>query len=239
VILAGIGQDRLVAPDAKPAPDAKTASDSITAPDSVTAAVISSGVVAVLRAPTADGFSAVADILVAAGITAIEVTLTSRGAVDAIAGLRRQLPENAVVGAGTVLTADQAKASVDAGAAFLVSPVLDLALAGGFGVPFYPGGLTPTEIFAAHRAGAQLVKLFPAAAVGPRYVKDLHAPLPGVRIMPTGGIGIGDVAGWLTAGAAAVGLGSPLMGDAAAGGSLVALADRARRAADAVAFARS
>ena len=163
----------------------------------VTAAVVRSGVVAVLRAPTADGFAAVADVLVEAGITAIEVTLTSRGAIDALAGLRRQLPPSAVVGAGTVLTADDAKAAVDAGAAFLVSPLLDPALGGGFGVPFYPGGLTPTEMFTAHRAGAPLVKLFPAATVGPRYLKDLHGPLPDVRIMPTGGIDIGDIATWL------------------------------------------
>jgi 2-dehydro-3-deoxyphosphogluconate aldolase / (4S)-4-hydroxy-2-oxoglutarate aldolase len=208
--------------------------------DPVSEALIASGVVAVLRAPTADGFSAVADILVAAGITAIEVTLTSRGAIDAIGGLRRQLPSHAVVGAGTVLTADQAKASVDAGAAFLVSPVLDPALhSASFGVPFYPGGLTPSEILAAQRTGAPLIKLFPAATVGPRYIRDLHGPLPDVRIMPTGGIDLGDVAAWLTAGAAAVGLGGPLLGDAAAGGSLAALAERARRAADAVAFARS
>ncbi len=207
--------------------------------DSVTAAIVRSGVVAVLRASTADGFAAVADVLVEAGITAIEVTLTSRGAIDALAGLRRQLPPAAVVGAGTVLTADQAKAAADAGAAFLVSPVLDLELSTGAGVPFYPGGLTPTEIFRAHAAGAPLVKLFPAAAVGPRYLKDLHGPLPDVRIMPTGGIDLADVATWLGNGASAVGLGSPLIGDAASGGSLTALAERARRAADAVAFARS
>jgi len=206
--------------------------------DPTTAAIVRSGVVAVLRAATADGFATVANVLVSSGITAIEVTLTSEGAIDALAGLRRQLPSKAVVGAGTVLTAADAEAAVDAGAAFLVSPVLDLSL-GSFGVPFYPGGLTPTEIFQAARSGAPLVKLFPAAAVGPRYLKDLHGPLPGVRIMPTGGIGIDDVAAWLSAGAAAVGLGGPLIGDAASGGNLSALADRARRAADAVGFARS
>jgi 2-dehydro-3-deoxyphosphogluconate aldolase/(4S)-4-hydroxy-2-oxoglutarate aldolase len=208
-------------------------------PDPVTAAVIRSGVVAILRAKTADGFAAVADILVGAGITALEVTLTSRGAIDAIAGLRRQLSAGVAIGAGTVLTADEAKASVDAGAEFLVSPVLDRALVAGFSVPFYPGALTPTEVLTAQRDGAPIVKLFPATAVGPRYIKDLHGPLPGVRLMPTGGIDIGDVASWLTAGAVAVGLGGPLLGDAASGGSLAALADRARRAADAVAFARS
>ena len=207
--------------------------------DEVTEAVIRSGVVAVLRAPTADAFAAVADVLVTAGVTAIEVTLTSRGAIEALAGLCRQLPSHAVVGAGTVLTADQAKAAVDAGASFLVSPVLDTDLLAGLEVPFYPGGLTPTEIHTAHRAGAPIVKLFPAATVGPRYLKDLHGPLPDVRIMPTGGIGVDDVPTWLGAGAVAVGRGGPLLGDAATGGSLTARADRARRAADAVRLARS
>jgi 2-dehydro-3-deoxyphosphogluconate aldolase/(4S)-4-hydroxy-2-oxoglutarate aldolase len=178
-------------------------------------------------------------VLVDAGITALEVTLTSRGALDALAGLCRQLPKSVAVGAGTVLTADDAKAAVDAGAAFLVSPLFDPELGGGFGVPFYPGALTPTEIFAAHRSGAPLVKLFPAATVGPRYVKDLHAPLPDVRIMPTGGIDIADIATWLGNGASAVGLGGPLLGDSVTGGDLRTLAERARRAADAVAFARS
>src|SRR5689334_6005538 len=112
--------------------------------DIVSAAIVRSGVVAVLRAPSADGFAAVADVLVEAGVTAIEVTLTSRGAVDAIAALRRRLPPSAVIGAGSVLTPDDVKASVDAGAAFLVSPLFDEELAGSSGVPFYPGGLTPT-----------------------------------------------------------------------------------------------
>src|SRR3954462_232346 len=178
---------------------------------SVTDAVVSSGVVAVLRAPSADAFAAISDVLVEAGITALEVTLTSRGALEAIAGLRRQLPAEVAVGAGTVLTLDDAKASVDAGAAFLVSPVYVPAL-DGFHVPVYPGAFTPTEIFNASRGGAPLVKLFPAATVGPRYLKDLHGPLPHIRIMPTGGIEISDVATWLTAGAAAVGLGGPLIG---------------------------
>jgi 2-dehydro-3-deoxyphosphogluconate aldolase/(4S)-4-hydroxy-2-oxoglutarate aldolase len=205
---------------------------------SVTEAIVRSGIVAVLRAPTADTFAAVSDVLVEAGVTALEVTLTSRGALEALAGLRRQLPAHVALGAGTVLTVDDAKASVEAGAAFLVSPVYVPAL-DGFDVPVYPGAFTPTEIFAASRGGAPLVKLFPASTVGPRYLKDLRGPLPDVRIMPTGGIEIGDIATWLAAGAAAVGLGTPLIGDATTGGSLAQLATRARRAADAVAFARS
>lgn len=207
--------------------------------DDVSAAVMRSGVVAILRAPTADGFAPVADVLVGAGITAIEVTLTSHGAIEAIAGLRRQLPDSVAVGAGTVLTADDVKASVDAGAAFLVSPVLDVPLVTSSPVPFYPGTSTPTEMFAAHQAGAPLVKVFPAANLGPDFLRNVRGPLPQIRVMPTGGIKIEDIADWLLAGAKAVGLGGPLVGDAAAGGSMAALAVRARHAVSAVAFARS
>jgi 2-dehydro-3-deoxyphosphogluconate aldolase/(4S)-4-hydroxy-2-oxoglutarate aldolase len=204
----------------------------------VTDAIVSSGVVAILRAPSADAFAAVGEVLVEAGITAIEVTLTSRGALDAIAGLRRQLPERVVIGAGTVLGVEDAKASMAAGAQFLISPVYVPEL-DGLDVPVYPGAYTPSEIFAASRGGAPLVKLFPAGAVGPRYLKDVHGPFPGIRIMPTGGVEIDDIAAWIGAGAAAVGLGGPLLGDAATGGSLAELAVRARRAAHAVEVARS
>jgi 2-dehydro-3-deoxyphosphogluconate aldolase/(4S)-4-hydroxy-2-oxoglutarate aldolase len=207
--------------------------------DAVSAAVVRSGIVAILRAETSDSFAAVADVLVDAGVTALEVTLTSRGAIEAIAGLRRQLPAGVAVGAGTVLTADDAKASIDAGAEFLVSPVIDPGLVAAAGVPFYPGAFTPTEIYTAAQAGAPLVKLFPAGGLGPRYLRDLRGPLPAARIMPTGGVKLEDVADWLMAGAAAVGLGSPLIGDAASGGNLRALAERARHAVSAVAIARS
>jgi 2-dehydro-3-deoxyphosphogluconate aldolase/(4S)-4-hydroxy-2-oxoglutarate aldolase len=207
--------------------------------DAVSASVARSGIVAILRARTADSFAAVADVLVEAGITALEVTLTSRGAIDALAGLRRQLPSSVAVGAGTVLTADEAKASVDAGAEFLISPVLDTELVAASSVPFYPGTLTPTEIRAAMRAGAPLVKVFPAGGLGPGYLRDIRGPLPGARIMPTGGIKIEDVVDWLSAGAVAVGMGSPLIGDAASGGDLRKLAARARQAVSAVAIARS
>ena len=207
--------------------------------DLVTPAVIRSGIVAILRAPTSDGFAAVADVLVGAGITALEVTLTSRGAVEAIAGLRRQLPDTVAVGAGTILTGDDAKAAVDAGATFLVSPILDKPLVASSPVPFYPGTSTPTEMYEAYQAGAPLVKLFPAGGLGPRFLRDVRGPLPQIDVMPTGGIKIEDIADWLLAGAKAVGVGSPLIGDAATGGSMKALAARARHAVSAVAFARS
>src|SRR3954464_4080338 len=124
---------------------------------SVTDVICRSGVVAVLRAPTADAFAAIGDVLVEAGITALEVTLTSRGAVEAIAGLRRQLPAGVAVGAGTVLTLDDAKAGVDAGATFLVSPVYVPEL-DGFQVSFFFNDTATTEIYTASRGGAPLVK---------------------------------------------------------------------------------
>ncbi|GAA0799034.1 bifunctional 4-hydroxy-2-oxoglutarate aldolase/2-dehydro-3-deoxy-phosphogluconate aldolase [Spirilliplanes yamanashiensis] len=210
--------------------------------DPATEAVLHSGVVAVLRASSAGRFAAIADVLVAEGVTAIEVTLTSAGALDAIAGLARDLAGDAVVGAGTVLDADAARACADAGARFLVAPALvpEVSAAGAAaGVPTYPGALTPTEVLAAHRGGAPVVKLFPGSAVGPGYVKDLRGPLPDVRIMPTGGIGLDDIGAWLGAGAVAVGLGGPLLGDAGSGGDLAALRERARRAVAAVRAARA
>ncbi|BBH63927.1 2-keto-3-deoxy-phosphogluconate aldolase [Actinoplanes sp. OR16] len=204
--------------------------------DPVSAAIADAGLVAILRAPTAASFAAIADVLVAAGVTALEITLTSRGALDAIAGLCRQLPDSVRVGAGTVLTDDDAKAAVDAGATFLVSPA---SVPITTDVPFYPGTFSPTEVLAAHRAGAPLIKLFPAGGLGPGYLRDLRGPLPDARILPTGGIGLDDIAKWLEAGAVAVGVGGPLIGDAASGGSLTALAARARHAVDAVRYARS
>ena len=209
--------------------------------DPATAAVLRSGIVAVLRASSADRFPAIAEVLVDEGVTAIEMTLTTAGALTALAALTRDLPAHVTVGAGTVLTADDALACVDAGARFLVAPALvpeASAAAARAGVPTYPGALTPTEVLAAHRGGAPIVKLFPGSAVGPRYVKDLHGPLPGVRIMPTGGIDLDDLGAWLGAGAVAVGLGGPLLGDAGEGGDLAALRDRARRAVAAVAAVR-
>lgn len=212
------------------------------ATDPVTASVARAGLVAILRAPGAEHFAAASAVLVDAGITVIEVTLTSAGALESLASLVRELPGHVVVGAGTVLTGEQARACVEAGARFLVSPVsvpqvTDYALAAG--VPAYPGALTPTEVFTASRGGAGVVKLFPASAVGPRYLRDLHGPLPDVRIIPTGGIALADIASWLTAGALAVGVGGPLLGDAVVGGDRSALADRARRAVEAVRTARS
>jgi 2-dehydro-3-deoxyphosphogluconate aldolase / (4S)-4-hydroxy-2-oxoglutarate aldolase len=213
----------------------------LSGPQDTTSAIATIGVVAILRASTAQHLEAVAETLIQAGISAIEVTLTVPGALATIARLSKTYGHGALIGAGTVITADQAEACIDAGAIFLVSPTASLdviAAARIAGVAVYPGAFTPTEILATHRAGASAVKLFPASAVGPRFIADIHGPLPDIAIIPTGGIAIDDVEMWIKAGAAAVGLGGALLGDAGTRGADEGLAARARRALDGVAAAR-
>jgi 2-dehydro-3-deoxyphosphogluconate aldolase/(4S)-4-hydroxy-2-oxoglutarate aldolase len=189
-------------------------------------------VVAILRAPDADRFAAVSRALYDAGWRAIEITLTTSGALDAIAEVRDALPHDALVGAGTVMSPAEVQAVHAAGAQFAVSPVLDdgsVAAAGRLGLPFVPGALTPTEIVRAWQAGAPAVKVSPVVSVGgPGYLSQVGAFLPGIPLLPTGGVQPREVPAYLAAGALAVGLGGPLLGDALApGGDLAGLARRA------------
>lgn len=201
-----------------------------------------SGIVAVLRAPEAAGFVPVAAELVAAGVGAIEVTLTAPDALDALRTLRSEVPDDVVLGAGTVLTERAAAAAIAAGADFLLAPSLvpDVVRFGlAAGIPVCPGALTPTEFVAAMQSGVDLVKLFPAVRMGPGYLRDLHGPLPDLDVMPTGGISVEDVSAWLAAGAVAVGLGGPLLGDALEGGSIEALRRRIGTALEQVRLAQA
>ncbi|NEE03124.1 bifunctional 4-hydroxy-2-oxoglutarate aldolase/2-dehydro-3-deoxy-phosphogluconate aldolase [Phytoactinopolyspora halotolerans] len=200
------------------------------------------GVMAILRASAADRFSDIARTLVDAGVTCLEITLTSPGALGAIAAVRAELPDTVDVGAGTVTTADDVRAVVDAGAGFVVSPSAELDVvraAAEAGIPSYPGAFSPTEILAAWRAGASAVKVFPAATLGTSYFTYLAGPFPDIPLMPTGGVGLDTIGDWIRAGAIGVGLGSPLQGDAATGGDLEQLAGRARRALEEVRAARA
>lgn len=143
---------------------------------------------------------------IAGGFRCAEVTLTTPGALDLVAELSRL--DGLTVGAGTVLTVDDAEAAVAAGARFLVSPVFDpevVRAAGRLGVASLPGCHTPTELLAAHRAGATLLKLFPAPAGGPAWLRSVLAPLPFLRVVPTNGIDADNAADWLSAGAWALG----------------------------------
>jgi 2-dehydro-3-deoxyphosphogluconate aldolase/(4S)-4-hydroxy-2-oxoglutarate aldolase len=200
-------------------------------------------VVAILRAADAGRFLDVGRQLYEGGVRAIEVTLTSQGALEAFGRLREELPEDAVLGVGTVRSSADAERAVEVGATYLVAPDFRgdvVAFGVGRGVPVVPGALTPTEVVAAWGAGATAVKVFPVSAVGgAAYVKAVRAPLPEVPLVPTGGVGIDDIGAYLDAGAVAVGVGSPLLGDAGEpGGDLAGLAGRARRAVAAATRAR-
>ncbi|MCO5994105.1 bifunctional 4-hydroxy-2-oxoglutarate aldolase/2-dehydro-3-deoxy-phosphogluconate aldolase [Actinoallomurus rhizosphaericola] len=174
-------------------------------------AIGASRVVPVLRTPDADGAVRAAETLLAAGLTVIELTATTPGWADALAGLRRAHPA-AVLGAGTVTTAEDARRALDTGADFLVSPYpaeAVRAVAAETGTVFLEGGFTPGEVAAA--AGRGIAKLFPAHVGGPAYLRSVLAVLPGARIVPTGGIALTDVPAYLDAGAYAVGVGSDLV----------------------------
>jgi len=173
--------------------------------------------------------------LAAGGVHVFEVTLDSEAALDTIRSLRdRFAEEELVIGAGTVLDAASVDAACDAGARFIVSPVVDAAVierAVAAGVPVMPGAFTPTEILRAWEAGASAVKLFPAAAVGPSFIRELRGPLPQIPIVPTGGVTLESAAAYLEAGAVAIGLGGWLTGS----GDPAIVEARARALTDAIA----
>lgn len=192
--------------------------------------------VAIVRAPRRDRIGRIIDVLVESGLRCIEVPLTTPGAVEEILGAVQRHP-GPMFGAGTVVDRDGAQAAVDHGAHFLVTPTVAPevgVVAREAGVPVLMGALTPTEVLAADRAGAWAVKLFPAAFSGPAYMRALREPLPEIAFVPTGGVAVEDVSGWLSAGARAVALGSSLIGDAPEGGSVEALAERCRRLLEAL-----
>ncbi|QKW23097.1 bifunctional 4-hydroxy-2-oxoglutarate aldolase/2-dehydro-3-deoxy-phosphogluconate aldolase [Kitasatospora sp. NA04385] len=167
--------------------------------------------------------------LVEAGITAVEISLTTPGALHAIAAVRAEAPPHVLIGAGTVLTVAHAELAADAGASFTVTPGVTPGAhrTVGLGLPLLCGALTPTEVAAALALGAAAVKIFPASAHGPGYLRDLLTPLPDAPLIAVGGIDAQAAPRYLDAGARAVGVGSPLLGDAGRGGPLDALAGRA------------
>ncbi|MGW0391255.1 bifunctional 4-hydroxy-2-oxoglutarate aldolase/2-dehydro-3-deoxy-phosphogluconate aldolase [Streptomyces sp. NPDC003042] len=195
-------------------------------------------VIAILRATAADRFAEVADTLRAEGIRAVEFTLTTPGVLDALREYADAAPAGLALGAGTVTTPADAQRAVEAGAGYLITPATGLdviAEARRLGVPVLPGALTPTEILTAWRAGAAMVKLFPASVGGPSYLRAIRAPLPGIPLVPTGGIDLDAAPAYLAAGAAALGMGGPLIGDACeSGGDLGALRERAARLLDGI-----
>lgn len=201
------------------------------------------GIVAVIRLRDPAKLRAVVDAIVAGGVQALEVTMTVPGAVELIRGLAPTLPEGFLLGAGTVIDAPTAHAVIDAGAQFVISPVFRRAVIDACharGVPAAPGCFTPTEILEAHDAGADIVKVFPATTLGPQYIKDVRAPLPQVRLMPTGGVTPDNAGDWIRAGAVAVAAGSSLLDSAAIeSGRYEVITANARRFVDNVSAARA
>ena len=186
--------------------------------------------IVVVRAPAATDYDRILDVLIDAWIGSVELTLTTPGTVERLPYLLDRFGDAADVGVGTVTDRRQLAAAVEAGAHYLVTPITDTDLveaAHHAGVPIVPGGLTPTELFSAWQAGAAAVKIFPANQVGPGYVNDLRGPFPDIAVVPSGGVDLQNAVSWLAAGATAVSVGSPLLGDAVRGGDLGALRARA------------
>jgi 2-dehydro-3-deoxyphosphogluconate aldolase/(4S)-4-hydroxy-2-oxoglutarate aldolase len=201
------------------------------------------GIVAVIRLKDSAPVRGVVEALAAGGVRALEVTMTVPRAVDLIRELAPGMPEGFMLGAGTVTDADTARAVIDAGAAFVVGPVFRrdvIAACHERGVPAIPGCFSPTEILAAHEAGADLIKIFPATALGPQFIRDVRAPLPLLKLMPTGGVTIENAGEWIRAGAAAVGIGSALLNaEAIANGRFEVISESARRLVASVSDARA
>ncbi|CAN3700766.1 KHG/KDPG aldolase [Microbacterium sp. MM2322] len=191
---------------------------------------VSSKLVVVARASAASDYAPVLAALAEAGVQSVELTLTTPGTFDAFAELRGSFDGD--LGIGTVTNLDQLERAIAVGADYVVTPITSTALvehAVAAGMPIVPGGLTPTELFASWSAGASAVKVFPAGQVGPGYLKDLRGPFPNIAVVPSGGVDADSAAAWLAAGAVAVSVGGPLLGDAFRGGDLGALRARAER----------
>lgn len=205
--------------------------------------IVDSGVVAVMRGTDPGTVVEVSEALVDGGVTALEVTADSERVVESVATLRETVGDEAVVGVGTVYDAATTRDAVDAGAEFVVSPTVELdvvAAAGDLGVAVLPGGFTPTEVRTAYGAGADAVKVFPAASTGPKHLSRIAGPMPEVPLVPTGGVDLDSAPDYVDAGAVAVGVGGALVDrELIAAGDFEALGERAAAFVDAVEGART
>jgi 2-dehydro-3-deoxyphosphogluconate aldolase/(4S)-4-hydroxy-2-oxoglutarate aldolase len=201
------------------------------------------GVIAIMRAKSSDQLLAAADAIKAGGVQAIEVTMTTPGALDVIRQATERYGADVLFGVGSVLDPESARAAILAGAQFVVCPTLNLKtieLCHRYAIPVVPGAYTPTEILTAWEAGADMVKVFPASVGGPAYFKAIKGPLPQVKLVPVGGVDLDTTAGFIRAGADAVGVGSALVSQKLLdAGDFAALTERARRLRQEVAKGRA
>src|SRR6059058_1809188 len=176
--------------------------------------VLDSGIVAVVRSPDSQQLVEVCRALADGGVTVVEITMTVPGALDVVRQVRQALGDRVLLGAGTILDPETARAALLAGAEYIVAPTVNLdviRLCRRYDKLVMPGAFTPTEILTAWEAGADIVKVFPAEVVGPAFFKALRGPLPQVRLMPTGGVDLTTAAAFLKAGACCLGVGGQLV----------------------------
>jgi 2-dehydro-3-deoxyphosphogluconate aldolase / (4S)-4-hydroxy-2-oxoglutarate aldolase len=208
----------------------------------VVAQIIERCLIAVIRADKPEQVLPICEALVAGEITIIEITLTVPNAIDLIREARAKFDQNVLVGAGTVLNADGCRTAIQVGAEFVVTPVLRpglIAIAHDRDTPIMLGAYSPTEAWNAQEAGADFVKLFPADKLGPGYVRSLRAPMPTLRVVPTGGVDLQTVGEFLRAGCVALGVGSALLTrDIVAGSKWGELTSLAQKFVEAVTEAR-
>ncbi len=195
--------------------------------------VLNTKIVAVIRAASGERLVDVARALVAGGVDVLEITFTVPRAIDVLKRVADAVGGEALVGAGTVLDPETARAALLAGAEFIVSPNTNvdvIRLCRRYDKLVMPGALTPTEVLTAWEAGADIVKIFPSDSVGPGYLKALHGPFPHIRLMPTGGVDVDNAAAFLKAGACALGVGGSLVSKAAVdSGDMAAITAMAKR----------
>ncbi|MFW6150557.1 MAG: bifunctional 4-hydroxy-2-oxoglutarate aldolase/2-dehydro-3-deoxy-phosphogluconate aldolase [Chloroflexota bacterium] len=200
--------------------------------------IMDCGVIAIVRVASSQEAIDVCQAVARGGIRPIEVTMTVPGAVDVIKEFKGAVKEDVLVGAGTVLDPETARAVILAGAEFVVTPTLDvrvIEVCRRYGKIVVPGTFTPTEILTAWQAGADIVKVFPAGVVGPQYLKDIKGPLPQVRLTPTGGVNLQNTPDFIRAGAVAVSVGSALVDKkAVAEKNLDTITENARKFVEAV-----
>jgi 2-dehydro-3-deoxyphosphogluconate aldolase / (4S)-4-hydroxy-2-oxoglutarate aldolase len=203
-----------------------------------------SAVVAIIRTPDAKSAIASVEALLEGGLECVEITMTVENAIRALEAVADHHGDRIVLGAGTVLDPETARACTLAGAQFLVAPGLNtktIEMARRYSRPVFPGALTPTEVLAAWEAGGDAIKVFPCNALGgAKYIKALKAPFPHVELFPTGGVNLETLPHFLAAGSAAVGVGSELVdAKSVAAGTYDLITERARQFRDAVTSARA
>jgi 2-dehydro-3-deoxyphosphogluconate aldolase/(4S)-4-hydroxy-2-oxoglutarate aldolase len=182
--------------------------------DATLRSVLECGIVAVVRSPDSRQLVEVCRALADGGVPVAEITMTVPGALEVLANVRKELGDRIVLGAGTILDSETARAALLAGAEYLVAPTVNLdviRLCRRYDKAVMPGAFTATEILSAWEAGADVVKVFPAEVLGPAYFKALRGPLPQIRLMPTGGVDLSTAADFLRSGACCLGIGSQLV----------------------------